>query len=174
MAATCNIREWNGASGSPAYTNKDSGTVRFQAADRQNDDATNPLVIPTSNRTYSFNKWLRFYIASGTFTNITNVQAYTDGANGYSTGVKLWAATDSAYDTPAAPVNTNDPPQHDAVGMTDAFSYTSGSPVTLGAGPYTTTGDAGDFLVMVMEVETTATTSGSTGNETLTVSYDEV
>jgi hypothetical protein len=172
MVATVILNEKNGAG--ETATAKTSATVRFKNADNATDDANDPLVIPSSNREYSYEKWVRAEVTGGTYTNITNVRFYTDGANGYNTGIKLWATTDATYSTPATPTETDDPPHHDAVDMTDAFTYTSGSSLTLGAGPYTGNGEIGDYLVMVMEVETTATVSGNSGNETMTISYDEV
>ena len=58
-------------------------------------------------------------------------------------------------------------------GYTDAFTYTSGSPLTLGAGPYTSTGEKGDHLVMMLAVGTSAS-GGITPSETLTVGWDEI
>lgn len=174
MAASVSIYEWNGTSGSQSSTAKESGTVRYQAADRQNVDTTYPLAIPSSGQTYSYEKWLTVSITGGTFTEVSNVRYYTDGSNGFVTGVKLWGATDSSYSTPVAPSTSNDPPQHDAVGMTNVFTYTSGSPLTIGSGTYTTTGICGNYLVSVMEVETTASASGSTNSETFTFAYDEI
>ncbi len=174
MAATTDILEYNGTSGAEVGTSKSSGTIRMQAADRYDDDTANPLVIPASDQIYSYQKFLSFTITGGSFTQITNVKFYTDGANGFSTGVKLWGDSNASYATPAAPSTGDDPPHYSAVDMTDAFTYTSGSPLTLGAGPYTTTGDKGDYLILVMEVESSATTSGSTGSETMTIGFDEI
>jgi hypothetical protein len=175
MVATVIINEKNGAG--ETATAKTSGTVRFKNADNATVDTVAPLVIPTSNREYSYEKWLRLEITGGTFTNVSNVNFYTDGANGYegaSGFVKLWAAADATYSTPVIPTETNDPPQQSAVAMTNAFTYTSGSPLSLGAGPYSSAAEIGSYVVLVMEVETAATTSGASGDETLTFSYDEV
>lgn len=174
MAASVSIYEWNGSSGSQSSTAKESGTVRYQDSDRADVDTTYPLPIPSSDRTYSYEKWVTVSITGGTYTEVSNVRFYTDGSNGYVSGVKLWAATDTSYTTPVVPTETNDPPQHDAVGMTNAFTYTSGSPLTIGSGTYTTTGICGNYLVTVMEVETTASASGSTNSETFTFAYDEI
>lgn len=172
MVATVQIREKNGAG--ETATDKTSGTIRMKSADNATVDANDPLVIPATNQNYSYEKWLRAYIGTtGPDNNITNVKFYTDGSNGYGTGVKLWAASDSTYSTPVVPSNTNDPPQHDAVGMTDAFTYTSAAPLTLGAGPYSTTStDMADYLVLVMEAEAGAT-QGNVTAETITFIYDE-
>lgn len=172
MVATVSIMELNGAGATE--TAKESGTIRYKRADNATVDTNTPLPIPTSGRTYSFEKWHRFKITGGTYTEISNIRWYCDGANGFVTGVTIWYATDSSFSQPSDPVTTNDPPQHDAVAMTEIWTKTSGSPVTLGAGPYSSSVLVGDHLVTVMEVDTNATTSGSTNSETFTWAYDEI
>lgn len=162
MAATVTIVEKNGAGGTP--TDKTSGTVRFKNADNSTVDTANPMVKPTSGTDYSFEKWLRLNVA-GTYTEISNIKAYSDGANGLGTGVGLFAKAVTAYATPAEATATT--------GYTDFFTYTSGSPLSLGAGPFTGTGEKGDHLVMIMTVLDTAS-GGVTPSETLTIAWDEI
>lgn len=175
MAATVQIQEKNGAT--PTATQKDGGTVRFKNADDATVDNNDPLVKPSSNREYSYEKWVIFNVTGGTYTNITNIEFYMDGTNNYATGIKLWGKNVTTYVTPAVPTETNDPPQIPVNGTpgaaTDAFSWTSGSPLTLGAGPFTGTGEKGDHIVLVMEVETTAS-NGASGDETATWEWDEI
>lgn len=163
MAATVQIVEKNGAGGT--QTDKTSGTIRFKNADNSTVDTSNPMVKPPSGTDYSFEKWLRFNVSGGTYTEISNIKAYSDGANGLGTGIGLYAKAVTAYSTPAEATATT--------GYTSFFTYTSGSALTLGAGPYTSTGEKGDHLVMIMTVDNTAT-GGMTPTETLTVSWDEV
>lgn len=163
MAATVQIIEKNGAGGTP--TDKTSGQIRFKNADNATVDTANPMVKPGAGTDYSFEKWLRLNVTGGTYTEITNIKAYMDGANGLGTGVTLYAKAVASYATPAEATGT--------AGYTDAFTYTSGSPLSLGAGPYTSTGEKGDHLVMMMAVGTTAS-GGITSSETLTISYDEI
>ncbi len=172
MAATVLIREKNGAG--ETATDKTTGTVRFKNADDALVDTANRLIVPAAGQEYSYEKWLRLHIgATGPSVDIQNLQFYMDGANGFGTGVKLWAATDATYSTPVVPLEANATPEHDAVAMTDAFTYTSVAPLSLGAGPYSTINtDMGSYLVLVMEVETTAA-PGSLTSETATFSYDE-
>ena len=177
MAATVQIREKNGAG--QTATDKTSGTVRFKKADDATVDLNNPLVVPSSATEYSCQKWLRMYVFGGSYTQISNLRLYSDGANGYGSGVKLWAKTASAYATPAIPSTANDPPQLSGVGMADMFGFTSGSPLDmddLNAGPFDATGvpkDIGNYLVLVMEVEI-GTTQGVKTAETLTFAWDEI
>ena len=178
MAATVNIREKNGAGETP--TNKDGGTVRFKNADDATVDLNNPLLVPSSNTEYSYEKWLRFYIGvTGPNQHITDLEFYMDGAKGWPAGVKLWGdGTETTYSTPGIPTETNDPPQVPVNGTpaaaTDAFTYTTGSPLTLGSGQYSTTSaDCGNYLILVMEVEI-GSSPGLTSDETATFRYSEI
>lgn len=163
MAATVQIVEKNGAGGTT--TDKTSGTIRFKNADNSTVDLLNPMVKPASGSDFSFEKWLRLNVTGGSYTQITNVRAYMDGANGLGTGVLLWAKAVASYATPAEATATT--------GYTNAFTYTSGAALTLGAGPFTSTGEKADHLVMMMEVQSTAA-GGLTATETLTVAWDEI
>lgn len=163
MAATVQIIEKNGAGGTP--TDKTSGQIRFKNADNATVDTANPMVKPGAGTDYSFEKWLRLNVTGGTYTEITNIKAYMDGANGLGTGVTLYAKAVASYATPAEATGT--------AGYTDAFTYTSGSPLSLGAGPYSGTGEKGDHLVMMLAVGTSAS-GGITSSEVLTFSYDEI
>lgn len=163
MAATVQIVEKNGAGGT--QTDKTAGTIRFKNADNSAVDLVNPMVKPTSGSDFSFEKWLRVNVSGGTYSQITNVKAYSDGANGLGTGVLLWAKAVATFATPAEATATT--------GYTNFFTYTSGSALTLGAGPFTSTGEKGDHLVMMCEVQSTAS-GGLTASETLTVAWDEI
>lgn len=163
MAATVQIIEKNGAGGTP--TDKTSGQIRFKNADNATVDTANPMVKPGAGTDYSFEKWLRLNVTGGTYTEITNIKAYMDGTNGLGTGVTLYAKAVASYATPAEATGT--------AGYTDAFTYTSGSPLSLGAGPYSSTGEKGDHLVMMLAVGTSAS-GGITSSETLTFGWDEI
>ncbi len=175
MAATVLIREKNGAG--ETATDKTSGTVRFKNADNATVDTNDPLIIPSTNREYSYEKFLRINFSTAPSTQITNLEFYMDGSNDYGTGVKLWGRDLAAYTTPGVPTETNDPPQIPVGGTpasaTNAFTWTSASPLDLGTGPFTGTGDKGDYLDLVMEVETNAT-QGALTAETATWRYDEI
>lgn len=163
MAATVQIVEKTGAGGT--QTDKTSGTVRFKNADNATVDLNNPMVKPPSGSDWSFEKWLRANVSGGTYSQITNLKAYTDGSSGLGTGVNLWAKAVSSFATPAEATAST--------GYTNLFDYTSGSPLSLGSGPYTSTGEKGDHLVLVCEVQSTAS-GGLTSSETLTLAWDEI
>ena len=182
MAATVIINEWTSA---PTQTDKTSGTVRFKNANNATVDLIDPLVVPGSGQEYSFEKWLRLQITdAGGFTQIDNLRAYSDGTNSFGTGIKAWYAVTGTFMDPVIPNEASDPPQSAAAGspqenMTDFFTSTSGSPIDMDAnnsGPFSDGSPAehiGDFLVLVMEVETTAS-NGVLSTETLTIAYDEI
>ena len=182
MAATVQIHEWNTEA---SITDKTSGTVRFKNANDATADLNDPLIIPTSGQEYSFEKWLRLVITDeGGFTQISNLQVYTDGANGFGTGVLAWYAITGVFITPVVPLETDDPPQTPAAGspkedMADLFGLTTGARGDMDAintGPFTGGSPQeyiGDWIVIVMEVNSTAT-QGVTPSETITFSYDEI
>lgn len=163
MAATVQIIEKNGAG--PTTTDKTGGNVRLKKADNSTVDLANPLVKPASGSDWSFEKWLRLNITGGSYTQITNVRAYTDGSSGLGTGVNLWAKAEADYATPAL--------GEDSDGYANAFTYTSGAPLSLGAGPFTSTGEKGDHLVLLAEV-TDAASGGLTPSESITFAWDEI
>lgn len=163
MAATVVIQEKTGAGGTP--TDKTSGSIRFKNADNATVDLNNPMVKPPSGTDYSFEKWLIANVTGGSYSQITNLVAYMDGANGLGTGVLLYAKAVTSFATPAEATSTS--------GYTNAFTYTSGSPLSLGAGPFTSTGEKGDHLVMMLAIDNTCS-GGVTPSETLTLAWDEI
>ena len=186
MAASIDIVELNGAvPGTP--TTKTSGTVRFKNADDSTVDLNDPLVVPTTNTEYSFSKMLRLRDNGDSYTQISNLRAYADGANSWTAGAKGWATTAPEYSAPYALVETDDPPLWSSDGsagspqntMVDLFSYTSGAPLDMDgfiAGPFTPGSPLefiGDFMVLACEVEI-GTTQGVLATETLTFAWDEI
>ena len=175
MVATVIINEKNGAG--EIETAKTSGIIRFKNADDATVDNADPLIVPGSNREYSFEKFLRAEITVVPDVEITNLEFYMDGANGYTAGIKLWGRGIAAYTTPAVPTETNDPPEIPVggtpVAATDAFTWTSGAPLVLGAGPFSAAADIGNYLDLVMEVEI-GTVNGASGDEVATWEYDEI
>lgn len=174
MVATVIINELNGAG--ETATDKTSGTVRFKDADNATVDTNDRMVIPATGQNYSYRKVLRMEITAAPDVDIDNLRAYSDGANGFGSGVKVWYAVTGSYTQPAVPSEANDPPEFPGTtAMVDFFAATSGSPIDMdgnNSGPFTTTAVIGDYLNLVLEVETGAT-QGSLTPETLTMAYDE-
>ena len=163
MAATVVIYEKNGAGATT--TDKTGGTVRFKNADNSTVDLNNPMVKPPSGSDWSFEKWLRLAVTGGSYSQITNIVAYSDGSSGLGTGINVWAKAVASYATPAEGTAST--------GYANLFTYTSGAPLSLGAGPFTSTGEKGDHLVMLAEV-TSSASGGLTASETVTFAWDEI
>ena len=162
MAATVTILEKNGAGGTT--TDKTGGTVRLKKADNSTVDLANPLVKPSSGSDWSFQKWLIMNFA-GSYTQATNGRFYADGSSGLGTGVNLWARAAASYATPVQETSNT--------GYANAFTYTSVSPLSLGAGPVTGTGQKFDHVVLAGEVLNTAS-GGLTSSEAISFAWDEI
>jgi hypothetical protein len=172
MAATIQIHEMT--TNATTGVNKTSGTVRFKAVASTTStavDASNPLVVPAADTDWSFVKKLRPYMEAPPDTNITNLRWYTDGNNGFGTGIGVTAKNigttfGSHYDTEMA-------------AGTNLFSYTSGSPLDGDAtdtSPFEPADDdsyVGDIIELQMSVASTAS-NGALSAEVLTLAYDEI
>jgi hypothetical protein len=178
MAATVTIRRWTGTTGSPTKTDITGINTRANAEDAHSTaGTTNPIRVPESGTNYSY--WVSTRLScdvapSGT---IDNLKWYTDGANGMGTGVGVNVNTASGYvqatgtaGTTGIQLTTGN--HADLAGApTNAFAYTSGSPLSV-TGSTTGTGDFGHFVVYQVTVASTAG-PGATSTETFTWSYDE-
>lgn len=169
MAATVSIVQRIGASGAPTDSTVSGATCRFSSKETLvATSATPPITIPAAGSTWSFEKWLSFRI-DGTppADKIFNLKAYSDGNNGW-TGVNLWYknVAIAGYTQPTATVTSSN--------LTNFFTATAGSPVTLTTASYSTTGTViGGWLALSMEVLSTAG-PGTLTAETATFSYDEI
>lgn len=168
MAATIQIHEMSALE---TGVNKTSGTVRFKAADNSTVDANDPIVIPGSGSVYSYTKKLRPYMEAPPNTNISNLRWYTDGGNGFGTGVT--ATCKNLGVTWGANYNTQ------MSGGSDLFGKTSGSPLDgdgTDTGPFVPADDnsyIGDLIELQLAVASTAT-NGALTAETLTLAWDEI
>ena len=168
MAATIQIHEMTALD---AGADKTSGTVRFKDANDQTVDLNNPLVVPDAGSIYSYEKQLRAYMEAPPDTQIDNLRWYSDGGNGFGTGVTVQAKNMGV--TFGANVKT------EMAGGSDLFGYTSGSPLdgdTTDTGPFVPADDGtyiGDLIEMQMSVENTAN-SGTLKAEKLGLAYDEI
>lgn len=178
MAATVTIRRWTGAG--PTKTDITSINTRANAEDAHSTaGTTNPIQIPAAGTNYSY--WVSTQLSvdvtpAGT---INNIKWYTDGANGFGTGVTCKMNTASAYVQATGVAGTsgdvlNTTNHTSLAGATsDAFSFTSGSPKSVtGTMSNPSTGDLGHQAVYQIEVGTTAG-PGATPTETFTWKYDE-
>lgn len=178
MAATIQVRQWNGASGSPTKTQVDSTNTRFHSADVHSASSTsNSILIPDSGTNYSYWRTLQLNATAISGGTVDNIRYYTDGSNNYGTGVGCNVATANSYvqatgtaGETGTELTTGNHGDLDGA-PADAFTYTSGSPLSV-AGSTTTTGDFGDFIVEQMTVASSAS-SGTTSQETKTIKYDD-
>lgn len=170
MVATVIINEHNGPGATPTNKTKGVSNVQFANADTASPGVSDRVLIPNSGTVLSFQKYLRMEITVAPDNQIDNILAYFDGANGMGTGVAVYGkvVAPGSYATPVQPP--------DLTGYVDVFAnWTSGSPQDMDAGdagPHTTTGAAGDYAVLVMQVSSTAS-PGNTGVEDITFQYDE-
>lgn len=176
MAASVQIRRWTGAG--PTKTDVTSINTRLQADDTHTTaGTTSPILIPSSSSNYSYWATFSLYVASITGGTVNNIKWYTDGANGLGTGVTLSVsaaataytqATGTSGTTGTVLNNTN----YSGVGTpANAFTYTSGSPLSV-TGTTATTGDVGNLVVLQIAVDSTAS-QGATATETITWQYDD-
>lgn len=80
MVASCRVKEINGTTTYTTVT-----TARFCTADNNNPGVGNPIPIPTTGYIRSYRKAFALAFA-GTFTQINNVNIYTDGGD-FGTGI---------------------------------------------------------------------------------------
>ena len=178
MAATVIINEWNGNS---SKTDKTGSTVRFKTADNATVDTNNPITIPTSGQTHSYEKWLELAI-TGTAPSqrINNLKFYTDGGNGFGTGITMYGEVNptGSFRSAAQAASGNAVPLggSGSITMTNAFAYTAAGAFALSSAAETFSGSTtniGRFVVLVMTVSAAAS-QGTLTAETGTFSYDEV
>lgn len=166
MAATVRIRSHHGIPDNGG-DNVDGSTIRFKQADNDSGTANNPIPIPGAGSNFSWIKQLRFNAETTPDNTIDNLKFFSDGTNSFGTGVLMNVVASGAYTDPTV--------QQDSAlgGTSDAFSFNSGSPLSLtGSINNPSTGAFGDFVVMQMEVQSTAS-QGNTPVEGFTFQYDE-
>jgi hypothetical protein len=167
MALTITVRRWTGSSGSPTKTDITSGSTRANAVDAHG-DTTNPVRKPTTGTNYSYKVSTRLSVDANDDENtINNIKWYTDGNNGLGTGRGCNVKTESSY---TQATGTAGETGAEMTGGTNAFTYTSASPLSV-TGTTSSTGDLGDFVSYQMTIGTTAS-FGAGSAETFTWSWD--
>lgn len=178
MAATVTIRRHTGAG--PTKTDITGINTRANAEDAHTTAGTsNPIQIPAAGTNYSY--WVATRLSADTTPTgtINNIRWYTDGSNGFGTGVTCKMNTATGYTqatgTPGVTGTQLTTGNYSTLAgaPTDSFAFTSGSPKNVsGSISNPSTGDFGDYAVYQIEVGTTAT-PGATPQETFTWKYDE-
>jgi hypothetical protein len=177
MAATVTVRRWTGAG--PTKTDITAGTTRASTSDSPTPGSNDPIPIPPSGSKFSYWVTTRLSADSSPAGTINNIKWYTDGANGFGTGVTCVGAAGSSYvqATGSQGDSGTELLQANHAGLDEApanvFTFTSGSPKSLtGSIDNPDTGDFGQFWVFQIQVDSTAA-PGLTPSETFTFKYDE-
>jgi hypothetical protein len=175
MAATVQIRKITGAVSGPTSTNITSGSLKLGTSDH----ATSPSAIPVptsgSNHSYWVNTQLHCTVAPDTALN--NIKWYTDGSNGFGTGITGVVTTGSLYASAIGTAGssgnllngTNNPC---VVAASDMFLYTSSCKFAVSGSIGATTGSFSNYVVYQVSVISTAA-AGNSSEETLTWQWDE-
>ena len=195
MAADLSVYfDFGGTDATPA-TEQDTDAlgppnIRFKTADDATIDSNNPIPIPTAGTKYSYWKQVYLYCDTAPSTKVDNIKFYTDGG-GFGTGITLKvgdefptknSGSDAGYEVATGtPGDTGDEmvaAHAGLTGSTDAFSFTSGSPlsgpsISEATSQIDAIGETTNYLALQMEVGTTAS-PGDLANETLTFQYDEI
>lgn len=176
MAATVLIRRLTGAG--PTATDITSINTRANAEDAHTTAGTsNSILVPAAGTNYSYWVVTRLDVTAITSGTVDNVKWYTDGTNNFGTGVTCVVNTATGYVQATGTAGTSGTQLTTgnyatlAGAPTNAFSYSSGSPLSV-TGSTTGTGQFGDRVVYQIEVGTTAA-SGATAQETFTWKYDD-
>jgi hypothetical protein len=178
MPATVIINRLTGSG--PTLNNITGINTRANAEDAHSTSGTaNPIQIPASGTNYSYWVVTRLQCTVAPSTLINNLKWFTDGGNGFGTGVTCKVQTASGY------VQATGTPGESGTQLTtgnyaslagapsDAFAYTSASPLSVSGSIGATTGEFGDRVVYQIEVASTAS-PGVTPSETFTWRYDEI
>lgn len=168
MAATVEIDETNGSSGSETVTHGITNS-NFGSVDSPNLD---PVANPIQPGNNSFEKWQQFHVTSmGGSSEIKNLKVWADsGASGSDT--QAANVTTSSY---TATTSYSTPTDSSSTVATNTLPTSEPGSANLGiggslSGALTSSGTS-DYLVMQLQVDA-ATTSGTSFN--INYQYDEV
>ena len=177
MAAKVNFQVYTGVA--PGSGSTQTG-IRLKSAD-DNDTSTilYPVRIPDAGTNYSYVVSSKINVSVAPNTSITNMQLYTDGT-GFGTGITVNIGNQypvtyvQATGTPGV-TGTKMTTVYNGVitSVTDLFSYTIGSPLTLTMIKNSGTGDYTNFICIQAYIGTTAT-KGAKSSKNITFQYDEV
>ena len=160
--------------------------VRFKQADDATIDTSDPIPVPGAGNERSYWKQLYFKVTAGTFTQIDNINIWTDGATTWGAQVTLYIGLQFPTNNSGAPesgyevADTTNAMTTDHSGVSteaSVFNYTSGSGLTISISEsgsvIDATGEMTDYIVMQMNVASGAT-GGDLDNEDITWEYDEI
>ena len=177
MAATVSIVRLTGAG--PTATTITSINTRANAEDAHSTAGTsNPIQIPAAGSNFSYWVTTRLLIDAAPTGTINNVKWYTDGGNGFGTGVTCLGNASGSYvqatGTPGTTGTELNQTNHNGLSasVTNVFTFTANGALSISASTSAGTGQIGNYVVYQICVASTAS-PGATGAETFTYKFDE-
>lgn len=180
MAATVDIRRLLGTApgqtGSAVITGLNT---RMKQSDTHATGGTdNPIPAVTTN--YSYWATMQLQVSVAPTNGITNLQWYTDSANNFGTGITCSGNSATTYVQATSAIVLSGPAGGNHSGLTatpvDVFTFTSGSPKSIGGTIANTVGYIGgttNGMFVYQLAVTSSAAPGTTGSETFTWQYDE-
>ncbi len=161
MAATIKLMCCTGTN---AGTENEVTGIMFRSNDSHATDKNNPITIPSSGTTHSYEKWLRWKCTVAPDTQCTNFKFW--GPNSApGTGLTIFVGTTSTAATPTDNDSTVATTQQD----TNYYSQATALSIP---GTLTAVNDETDYLVMQLDVASTAS-QGDMTQQTMNYCYDE-
>jgi len=199
MAANVVVQEMNGAG--PSYTTRGTAagsTARYCTDDNAAPGLNNPIPIPDAGFNYSYWKSHTLEVSGTAFTQVSNVQWYSEGTPTWTFGtggevrVGIRDAGDNgcpngSYDQASGTVGASGTPLEQGDGHTyylgqgtpsaDIGDYPTGSKLLVDSGSYTPNGTSyPNHVVTQVKVDTAGNGAqqGEQADITLTFQWDEI
>ena len=173
MTATVEIDQYNGAG--PTACDITSASLKAGTSDELSASNT---PVPTSGSNYTYWATTGLYCTAAADNALNNIKWYSDGTNSLGTGLMAVVTQASAYvqadGTAGSSGSVLSLANHSGAcaAPVNFTTYTSGTKMSVSGSTDTTVGSFGNFLVVQVQVETTAS-AGNSGEETFTWQYDE-
>lgn len=196
MVATVSVRyDFGGADTAPGTSqdvdNLGPPPLRWKLADNATIDQNNKMIIPAAGLGpyYSFWKHIYLYCDDADGHTINDVKLYSDGSNGFGTGVSLYvglqfptknSGSDAGYEVASGGATSGDELVADHGGITSKasiFNYTSGAgalsiSISEAGNVINAAGESTNYVLEQLSVANTAS-PGQTSTENQWFSYAE-
>jgi hypothetical protein len=152
--------------------------TRVSTSDSPTPATANPIPIPSSGSNYAFFASTILYAACAPDNSINNIKHYSDGGNGFGTGVSAFVVTASQYEVATGTAGSSGIILSTAchAGLDGSpspmFDFSSGCKMPVAGSIASTTGSFADHVVLQISVDTTGS-PGNSGEETMTWEFDE-
>ena len=176
MSATVQIRRLTGAQATPTSTDVTAGSVHAGTQDANTSPCKIPVPTSGSNHSFWVNTQLHATVAPDNLIN--NLKWYSDGGNGFGTGVTAIVSTASQYASALGAAGSSgsvlNTTNHASLtgAPSDLFLYTSACELSVAGSIAATTGSFGNRVVFQLSVISTGV-AGNTAGEVLTWEFDE-